>query len=466
MGDASGRRWASRATLAATPTARLARRPRRPGQGGARAAPQHGQGGSAAGGGPKRPDDLLRRSAAPGFLSATQMTMEVRQRIRHAFEAHKAAGNKAYQAGQFNEALGHYANAIQCDPHNTTQARHIMHSNISAVHASKSDWRSSFQHAYEAVNLRQTYAKGHSRMAAALLGMDMLHEARQSFQNALRLEPDNAQAKQHLAILDAKLAGGRRHRRRRWRTAAGGGGGGAAAAAPAAAAAAAAAVSGGGAAAACATVIAASCTACARSRRPSSTSLPRRAAAGAPQAAMPGAAKRPLAADVAGSEGGGKRQEVAPGQAAPSTAAPPAAATPAPPDSVEAITRQRTALQQAGNAAFREKRHEDALNHFTEAVAICGDAVPREGRAPQPIGRAARAESSRRRRPCRRRPRRRDEGRTGPRGHSRRGNALHAMCKLGHARWEEAEAAYRRAVELDPDNMTIQRALEACVARG
>ena len=51
------------------------------------------------------------------------------------------------------------------------------------------------------------------------------------------------------------------------------------------------------------------------------------------------------------------------------------------------------------------------------------------------------------------------------RGHSRKGNALHAMCKTGADRWEEAKAAYTRALEIDPANETVRGALQACVDR-
>ena len=48
------------------------------------------------------------------------------------------------------------------------------------------------------------------------------------------------------------------------------------------------------------------------------------------------------------------------------------------------------------------------------------------------------------------------------RGHSRRGNALQGMCRAGRDRWAEARAAYHRALELDPKNETVRKALESC----
>lgn len=47
------------------------------------------------------------------------------------------------------------------------------------------------------------------------------------------------------------------------------------------------------------------------------------------------------------------------------------------------------------------------------------------------------------------------------RGHSRRGNALHALCKRGDDRWAEAREAYQTALEMEPGNGIVRRALWA-----
>ena len=47
-----------------------------------------------------------------------------------------------------------------------------------------------------------------------------------------------------------------------------------------------------------------------------------------------------------------------------------------------------------------------------------------------------------------------------PRGHSRRGNALHGLCRSGVDRWADARSAYLNALELQPGNETVKKALE------
>ena len=36
------------------------------------------------------------------------------------------------------------------------------------------------------------------------------------------------------------------------------------------------------------------------------------------------------------------------------------------------------------------------------------------------------------------------------------------MCKRGDDRWAEARRAYEKALEIDPDNAVVRRALQAC----
>lgn len=117
------------------------------------------------------------------------------------------------------------------------------------------------------------------------------------------------------------------------------------------------------------------------------------------------------------------------------------------------------ALQQAGSAAFRAGEHEKANVLFAEAIesanppnanlhanrsaVLC--ALLRFEEAIEEADRAVQLKPG------------------WGRGHSRRGNALHAMCKRGDDRWEEARLAYQRALDIDPENAVVRRALQACV---
>ena len=115
-------------------------------------------------------------------------------------------------------------------------------------------------------------------------------------------------------------------------------------------------------------------------------------------------------------------------------------------------------LQQAGNAAFRAGEHAKAYQFFSEAIettdtpnanlhanrsaVLC--ALMRFEEAIEDADTAVKIKP--------------DWGR----GHSRRGNALHAMCKRGDDRWNEARLAYQTALKIDPENAVVRRALQAC----
>ena len=119
-------------------------------------------------------------------------------------------------------------------------------------------------------------------------------------------------------------------------------------------------------------------------------------------------------------------------------------------------------LQAAANSHFRAGEREEALKLFTEAIALC-DAPPK---LPVPIqiysNRSAvfalltryeealqDADATVQLNP------------TWARGHSRRGNALHALCRDGANRWDDARMAYERALELEPGNEVVKKALAA-----
>ena len=56
------------------------------------------------------------------------------------------------------------------------------------------------------MQLKQDYAKGHSRMATALMAMKMYREAQQSYQTALHIEPGNEAIMNQLRAVEAKMA--------------------------------------------------------------------------------------------------------------------------------------------------------------------------------------------------------------------------------------------------------------------
>ena len=261
--------------------------------------------------------------------------------------------------------------------------------------------------AFEAVQLKQDYAKGHSRMATALMAMNLYREAQQSYHTALRLEPGNEAVMTQLRAVEEKLAAG------------------ALGIPPAPAATSAAGPQATGHAAIAAQLGGGG----------------RRQVAAVPVPMETTGIKRDRPLD--GEAGSGKRQATEGANATGAAALP--------------KTRVEE-LQQAGNAAFRAGEHANAYQFFSQAIettdtpnanlhanrsaVLC--ALMRFEEAIKDADTAVRIKP--------------DWGR----GHSRRGNALHAMCKRGDDRWNEARLAYQTALKIDPDNAVVRRALQAC----
>lgn len=358
------------------------------------------------------------QDAACGHLGAScesgLLGADARAAIKWAFDDAKSRGNQAYAAHRYEDALNFYQQAQRVDPHNTTQMMHAVLSNMSAVHATQGNWRKSFHHAFEAVQLKQDYAKGHSRMATALMAMKLYREAQQAYHTALRLEPGNEAVMNQLRAVDAKIASVEQL-----------------VAAPAPS---------NWAEMADATIAPGLSTSSVGGMQQQVPAL----AVVSDRAVQPTQLKRGAAGDDFGASR--KRQAS---------------------DGMESTNHSSVSpksgaeqLQQAGTVAFRAGEHDRAYLLLTEAVQMADepDANLYANRSavlcallrfPEAIEDAERAVQI---------------SPTWSRGHSRRGNALHALCKRGEDRWEDARLAYQTALGIDPDNAVVRRALEALQA--
>ncbi|XP_026988754.1 stress-induced-phosphoprotein 1 [Tachysurus fulvidraco] len=113
----------------------------------------------------------------------------------------KDQGNKALSAGQFDEAVRCYTEALALDPNN-----HVLFSNRSAAYAKKADYENALKDACQTIKIKPDWGKGYSRKAAALEFLGKFEDAKSTYQEGLRQEPSNQQLKEGLQNIEARLA--------------------------------------------------------------------------------------------------------------------------------------------------------------------------------------------------------------------------------------------------------------------
>ncbi|KAJ3343608.1 hypothetical protein HDU93_007489 [Gonapodya sp. JEL0774] len=114
----------------------------------------------------------------------------------------KAQGNAAFQQGNFDAAVDLFSKAIEVDP-----ANHVLYSNRSGAYASLKQYDKALQDAEKTVQLKPDWPKSHSRLGAALFGLNRLREADRAYAKTLELDPNNTQAKQAREDVQAALDG-------------------------------------------------------------------------------------------------------------------------------------------------------------------------------------------------------------------------------------------------------------------
>ncbi|KAJ4300003.1 Hsp90 cochaperone [Kalmusia sp. IMI 367209] len=108
-------------------------------------------------------------------------------------DALKAEGNKLFAAKKFEESIEKFSQAIELDPSN-----HVLYSNRSGAHASLRDYAKALDDANKVVEIKPDWSKGWGRKGTALHGSGDLVGATDAFEQALKLDANNAQAKSGL----------------------------------------------------------------------------------------------------------------------------------------------------------------------------------------------------------------------------------------------------------------------------
>lgn len=111
----------------------------------------------------------------------------------------KDKGNKAMSTGDFTAAIEHYGKAIELDPSN-----YLFYSNRSAAYASLKQYEKALEDADKTIELNANWAKGYSRKGTALCYLDRFEEAKAAYQEGLAKEPGNELLKQGLAEVESR----------------------------------------------------------------------------------------------------------------------------------------------------------------------------------------------------------------------------------------------------------------------
>ncbi|XP_078448093.1 hsp70-Hsp90 organizing protein 2-like [Wolffia australiana] len=116
-------------------------------------------------------------------------------------EEAKAKGNAAFSSGRFEEAISHFSDAIALAPSN-----HVLFSNRSASYASLHRYNEALNDAQKTVELKPDWAKGYSRLGAAYVGLGSFDDAVDAYKKGLAIEPSNEGLKAGLADAQASAA--------------------------------------------------------------------------------------------------------------------------------------------------------------------------------------------------------------------------------------------------------------------
>eukprot|EP00921_Rhytidocystis_pertsovi_P011057 GHVQ01017816.1.p1 GENE.GHVQ01017816.1~~GHVQ01017816.1.p1 ORF type:complete len:549 (-),score=83.33 GHVQ01017816.1:1872-3518(-) len=106
----------------------------------------------------------------------------------------KEKGNQLFKSANFDEAVAAFTAAIEANP-----GDHVLYSNRSGAYASLHKYKEALQDAEKCVKLKPDWPKGYSRKGLALHNLGKSDEAETTYNQGLKIDPNNAALKDGLA---------------------------------------------------------------------------------------------------------------------------------------------------------------------------------------------------------------------------------------------------------------------------
>jgi len=115
-------------------------------------------------------------------------------------EKAREEGNELFKQGKYPEAIEKYSDAMKRNPKSATP-----YSNRAACYQKLMEWQLALKDAETCVTMDPTFVKGWSRKGGIHLYLKEFHKSMDCYNKILELEPDNADAKQNLEMVIAKV---------------------------------------------------------------------------------------------------------------------------------------------------------------------------------------------------------------------------------------------------------------------
>merc|ERR1719198_17949 len=115
-------------------------------------------------------------------------------------EQARQEGNELFKAGKYPAAIEKYSDAMKRDPTAATP-----YSNRAACYQKLMEWQLALKDAETCVTMDPKFAKGWSRKGSIHLFLKEFHKSMDCYNMVLELEPENADAKQNLELVVAKI---------------------------------------------------------------------------------------------------------------------------------------------------------------------------------------------------------------------------------------------------------------------